>query len=527
MEAGSPMKRLLDPWGFNRERREIWLAVLLAIAFSAIARVPQLWVPFERDEGAYAYMSDVINRGGLPYRDAFDHKPPGIYYLYNLSFKLFGHSICAPRIMALLFVSASCVFVFLFVYKSTSSLWAGILSMGLLAWASSSPAYAGFTANTEIFAIPFLAAVSLILMNGKASMRNYFLSGLLFGMTLLIKQTALPIAMATLIVVFANNAHRLRKLPAISAAFMAGLAIPFAVASTYFVWKGAFDSYWIGFYGYNRAYAGTVSYQDAWGRFWRSMKFITSLDLGTWLAMYLGFVCFWFKPPPRRHQWLILAPAMGGCMGIAMGGYFYPHYFIFLLPYSAMAAGLGCAGLGSQEFKNLGKWLLSVLLAGSIMTGLRFSVLSDTKKLEVVYGNDVFSRSAAVGSYLRVLINKNDTVFVLGSEPQLLFYAHAIAPTRFCIFYPLVQPSPYRSKFREELVSALKQRPPEFLVAINDPNSLGAIDIVRDDFINAIRNIFAGYRPIGINFMGSDQILMKAPEDSLWRRESIVIYERK
>jgi hypothetical protein len=132
-----------------------------------------------------------------------------------------------------------------------------------------------------------------------------------------------------------------------------------------------------------------------------------------------------------------------------------------------------------------------------------------------------------VGRYLRVLIGKNDTVFVLGSEPQLLFYANAVAPTRFIFFTHLVQPSPYRSKFRGEFISSLKERPPEFLVAINDPSSLGAIDIVHDDFFNEIRNILAAYRPIGINFMGSDQILMKAPADSLWRRGSIVLYERK
>ena len=69
---------------------------LLVVFFAFLSIVPRLFyinIPFERDEGMYACVSDVIDRGGLPYRDAFDNKPPGIHYLYNISFKIFGHAV--------------------------------------------------------------------------------------------------------------------------------------------------------------------------------------------------------------------------------------------------------------------------------------------------------------------------------------------------------------------------------------------------------------------------------------------------
>lgn len=115
------------------------MIVILAL-LSVAPRLFYLEVPFERDEGAYAYISNVIDKGGLPYLDAFDNKPPGIYYLYNLSMNIFGNAISSPRLMAAVFVVFACVLTFILVFRLTSSNFAGILSMTFLGIASSSPA---------------------------------------------------------------------------------------------------------------------------------------------------------------------------------------------------------------------------------------------------------------------------------------------------------------------------------------------------------------------------------------------------
>ena len=46
-----------------------WLALLLTFGFG-------------RDHGIYATVAAVMLDGGMPYRDAWDFKPPGIYYVY-------------------------------------------------------------------------------------------------------------------------------------------------------------------------------------------------------------------------------------------------------------------------------------------------------------------------------------------------------------------------------------------------------------------------------------------------------------
>jgi hypothetical protein len=519
--------KIADAYLSPNNGRAIWFAILVALLFSAAARIPQMGIPFDRDEGSYAYASNVIDRGGLPFRDAFDDKPPAIYYIYNLSFRLFGHNIRAPRIMALLFVAAACVFTFLFVFRIGSSYWAGILSAGLLAWASSSPAYAGFGANTEIFMLPFIAAATLCLIGDGYSKRRYFLCGLLYGFAVIVKQIALPIALFSFVCIGIYQFRNIKRLISMASAFFVGLLLPFALFTIWFSVKGAFESYWAGFYVYNRSYATTLALRKIWRNFFASMKFILSLDPGTWLAACLGLMALWLFPIKMHPRLLLIASLAGSFAGIAIGGYFFPHYFLILLPFFAMAAGVGGAALGGRGTANFGKWLVTILLIGSISIGVRFSLKSNDEKLGVVYGDDLFSRTLTVGRFLGSCADKDSTVFILGSEPQILFYSGLQASSRFYLSYPLMQPSPLRRAFRDELISSTKINPPDYLIRVNYPGSLSTVDFAHDDFNQRIETLFSSYRAIGISIKGSSQISTDVPNPEMERLYgSIVIYKR-
>ena len=51
-------------------------------ALAALLLLPSLFYPFARDQGVFAYAGQVILRGGWPYRDVWDLKPPGVYFSY-------------------------------------------------------------------------------------------------------------------------------------------------------------------------------------------------------------------------------------------------------------------------------------------------------------------------------------------------------------------------------------------------------------------------------------------------------------
>ena len=45
-----------------------------------VVRLPSLVQPMGADQGLYAYVGERIRAGGLPYRDAWDQKPPAIHF---------------------------------------------------------------------------------------------------------------------------------------------------------------------------------------------------------------------------------------------------------------------------------------------------------------------------------------------------------------------------------------------------------------------------------------------------------------
>jgi hypothetical protein len=58
--------------------RARYLLVWSCLALVPILNWPATALPFERDEGEYLWAATLGARGGVPYRDAFLQKPPGI-----------------------------------------------------------------------------------------------------------------------------------------------------------------------------------------------------------------------------------------------------------------------------------------------------------------------------------------------------------------------------------------------------------------------------------------------------------------
>jgi len=71
------------------------VALLLLAAAALIA--PTLSWPFGRDQAIFHYIGRQWGAGQLPYRDAFDVKPPGIFALYRLTSFFAGDAMWAVR----------------------------------------------------------------------------------------------------------------------------------------------------------------------------------------------------------------------------------------------------------------------------------------------------------------------------------------------------------------------------------------------------------------------------------------------
>jgi hypothetical protein len=156
--------------------------------------------PFGRDQGVYAVIADRILAGGMPYRDAWDIHPPGIFYAYAFAEVLFGHRMVALRILEVTGL-LSLYFPFRTIGRSLYESW----EVGLITWVLAVLAYAmseyWYTGQSESFgAIVTIWALSESVdsMPPLGRYGGWVAMGLLFGLCFLLKPqlalTALPCA---------------------------------------------------------------------------------------------------------------------------------------------------------------------------------------------------------------------------------------------------------------------------------------------------------------------------------------------
>jgi hypothetical protein len=73
-----------------------------------------------------------------------------------------------------------------------------------------------------------------------------------------------------------------------------------------------------------------------------------------------------------------------------------------------------------------------------------------------LYGLNPFPESIGIGSYIQRTSLPEDRVFIVGSEPQILFYAARRSATRYIFFYPLTGDFPDARARQQEVVDAVE-----------------------------------------------------------------------
>ncbi|WP_437955937.1 glycosyltransferase family 39 protein [Sorangium sp. So ce119] len=63
---------------------------------------------YGRDQGIYAMVARAVLDGGMPYRDVFDFKPPGIFLIYALARALFGPAQWGIRVLEVVGLAGMC-----------------------------------------------------------------------------------------------------------------------------------------------------------------------------------------------------------------------------------------------------------------------------------------------------------------------------------------------------------------------------------------------------------------------------------
>ena len=148
------------------------------------------------------------------------------------------------------------------------------------------------------------------------------------------------------------------------------------------------------------------------------------------------------EPPLRADRLWLLGWLGSGLLAVAAGGYFRGHYFQLAVPPLALVAALGLddavAALGvAARFRaaGLAAAAAAAVLAGVLATPWYFLPGDPAAKSRRLYGANPFAESAALGAFLAERSEPGDTVFVYGSEPQILVHARRRSASRYVLAY--------------------------------------------------------------------------------------------
>ncbi len=167
---------------------DLWLRVCswLVVVFS-LAQV--LVFSFGRDQGIYGVVAEGILRGEVPYRDLWDFKPPGIFFVYASSFALFGKTMMAPRLVEVVMLFGAVLGLRRLGGVFFQSRTAGIMAGAIFALLHAQLDF-WHTGQPESFAGP-LTIYAIVLTTHPWSKKHRFFAqlatGILFGLAFLLK----------------------------------------------------------------------------------------------------------------------------------------------------------------------------------------------------------------------------------------------------------------------------------------------------------------------------------------------------
>ena len=163
-----------------------------------------------------------------------------------------------------------------------------------------------------------------------------------------------------------------------------------------------------------------------------------------------------------------------------MGFFFRPHYFFQALP--ALVVLAGCI-LGAMAERLLARGgvvtgagiaaLIAVAIMPPIFANRTILWAGDPDEVSrAIYGMNPFPESVEIGRYIRRTSDPDDRVYIVGSEPQILFYAERESATRYIFFYPLTGAYPDALERQREVMAEVVAARPRYVVWVNLQSSL-------------------------------------------------------
>lgn len=428
--------------------RARWILFFLAlIASSGLLAATAFLKPVGNDVGTYLTIADGINRGALPYRDFFDHKTPGIYYLFALLLKMSGHSLAALRVVHLIAIVVVALLTALLAGRLQDRTVGLLAGMGVLYGGS---AFVATDMTAEVWvALLVVSAMGWLLRRWpklELSWYDWLIAGLLLGVATLFKQTALLSVLAVTIWMWflpSGQAALARSLLWLAL----GVAAPIILVIGYFVAQGVLGDLWS-----NVVVANVCCYsaEELKPRLRNTLVVARAFPV-----LWLGLGAALFAAPPSRAStlnagspattllWLVLATSL-----LPLAHRAYLHYLFHAIPAAAILSATGLIFMGRRLVAK------SSLAAGVAACALLMLALIDAPRWPhyLAWTNSVQQQQAEVARFVQLHTAPDEPILSISGEPQFYFLSERPPATRWLYLYD-VNYTPEREQEWAQIIS--------------------------------------------------------------------------
>ena len=452
-----------------------WVVVVLILAGVAAIRMRLVDLPLDRDEGEYAYFGQLLLQGIAPYAAAYNFKMPGIYLVYAGILATFGQTPTAIHV-GLLIANASAIVLMLLVGRRLIGTLGGVAASAVYATLALSPRLFSPSAYAEHFVVVpvLLGVLALTYVSGRRWMALFGV-GALFGAAFLVKQSGGAFALLGLVCVLARARADARSRMLAGAAFVAGALAPFAALCLVLLAAGTFDAFWFWTFTYAYHYGTGEPLARGASNLWGALASILPTCYLTAALAALGLSAAGWDPTARSRFAPIGLLLVSGLIGTSAGLYFRNQYFILLLPAVALLAGLAVDAvtrrLGAGTAPTVRAAVAIVLTAAPLLhlVYLERAILFTATPRQVgraLYGMNPFPEAVEIGRFLKERTSADDRIAVVGSEPEIYFYAQRRGATGFVYTYALMEPQPYAATMRNDMIREIETGNPRFVVFV-------------------------------------------------------------
>lgn len=473
-----------------------WLA--LALGLVLVMALPNLSYPIGRDQATYCVIGHGLLHGARLYRDLWDNKPPGIFYLYAVIVKIIGPTMWSIGLIDILWLLAVSVCIFPFTERTLGK------SVAFIAVLVNAALHirAGYwdAAQPETFLMLFVFC-SYLLVRGRRMKLSPVLAGLLFAAAFWLKYNAiafLPFLMLAPCLPVDGSGKGIPQ-PRLKtycfhwsylvSKFSAGLFLGIVLIVSGCLFSGAWSGFIEEQFQVLPRYAAMAS--AGIPNYWAWVASRVEFWLGIWILLALPAAIFiaW-----RRHHLVRIAPALAGATcgvaALAVQVRYQPYYFETCYPFFAIFVGYlgvqaweGARALAhyfarrNWRMARIFTWVAFANLVALCLPGPAMRLATNYRAFNRWRHNPAqfyadYSWPGAAEDFRDVLrvvdyLNRHPApangVYVWGNEPLIYYLSGHRPPARFVWNLPLI--APWRLPgWRQELIRRLAEVQPRYIV---------------------------------------------------------------